>query len=154
MTAVASDLRQLNVRDRRTGLPPLIPELYDRLKTSHPGLTEPMFHALLHDLQRRDLLTLQSWDGGGQDQMSRQTGHAPERFPDHPRRGKAAWVQFREAKDAGGHEHKGAGPGGGQFTGGSGGGGSGSGGGKTAAPAEKADPGSRPSPPVGGFVEP
>ncbi len=93
--SVGSDLASLNKPDIRTGLPPLLPQLYDRLKEKHPSLTEPQFHALLRDWQQQDLLTMQSWGGGGPDQLARQTGYAITRFPEHPRGGYAAWVQLR-----------------------------------------------------------
>lgn len=93
-TAVENDLVDINQPDSRSGLPPLIPELYDKLKEKHPNMSETDFHNLLKDMERQDKLTLQTWGGGGEEQLVRHTGFNKERFPPGGRSGYAAWVQL------------------------------------------------------------
>ncbi len=63
----------------------LIPDVFDAVKAKHPTLTEPAFHDLLRDMQKRDLLTMQTWGGSAPEDattgLKAVTGHAPERFP-------------------------------------------------------------------------
>jgi hypothetical protein len=93
--ALEADLRAANAPDPRTGLGPTIPDLYDRLKGKHPGLTEPAFHDFLRGLQAQDKATLQTWDTSVPLERS---GHAAERFPRLGARGAAVgWVRLNPA---------------------------------------------------------
>jgi hypothetical protein len=92
--AVERDIFQINKPDKY-GITPSIPDIYDQLKQAHPQLTEPAFHDLLRDMQKRDLLTLQSGGNTGIEQLESTTGHKRERFPPHPRGGVATTIATR-----------------------------------------------------------
>lgn len=99
--SVSSAIESLNTRDPRTGMTPLIPQIYDRLKEKHPHLTEPQFHDILKRMAADDRLTMQAWNDIGTGGPGEQAGIPTERFPAHPRHGgPAAWIQTRPAKTA------------------------------------------------------
>ncbi len=91
--AVAKSVHELNKRDSRTGLTPVIPKLHEMLQERHPGITKEEVMSHLKKMAANDQLTFQAWGGGPS--IKQATGYEFSDFPDHPNRGKAAWVSTR-----------------------------------------------------------
>lgn len=71
-------------RPNKLMITPTIPELYDRIKEQHPGMTEEHFHNVLRQLQNDGKLTMQRFNvgGGGNDlTLEGATGYHESRFP-------------------------------------------------------------------------
>jgi hypothetical protein len=94
--AVEKDLRAINLPDKRTGLTPVLPKLYDELKKKHPTLTREEFKQILLAMEKAEKVTLQRWGGWGFDYVKESTGYGPGEYWTHPTRGGyIVWVQTR-----------------------------------------------------------
>jgi hypothetical protein len=80
-----------------TGLPPVIPRLYEEVARIHPGLKEKDFHEHLRELQKRDIATQQVWDTSVKITPENTGGYTADRFPLGGRSGifPIGWVAFR-----------------------------------------------------------
>jgi hypothetical protein len=80
-----------------TGLPPVIPRLYEEVASIHPGLKEKDFHEHLRELQKRDIATQQVWDTSVKMTKQNTGGYTADRFPLGGRSGvfPIGWVAFR-----------------------------------------------------------
>jgi hypothetical protein len=80
-----------------TGLPPVIPRLYEEVARMHPGLKEKDFHEHLRELQKRDIATLQVWETSVKITPENTGGYTADRFPIGGRHGvhPIGWVAFR-----------------------------------------------------------
>jgi hypothetical protein len=80
-----------------TGLPPVIPRLYEEVARIHPGLKEKDFHEHLRELQKRDIATQQVWDTSVKMTKQNTGGYTADRFPLGGRSGvfPIGWVAFR-----------------------------------------------------------
>jgi hypothetical protein len=80
-----------------TGLPPVIPRLYEEVARMHPGLKEKDFHEHLKELQKRDIATQQVWDTSIKITPQNTGGYTADRFPLGGRSGifPIGWVAFR-----------------------------------------------------------
>jgi hypothetical protein len=80
-----------------TGLPPVIPRLYEEVAKIHPGLKEKDFHEHLRELQKRDIATQQVWDTSVKMTKQNTGGYTADRFPLGGRSGvfPIGWVAFR-----------------------------------------------------------
>jgi hypothetical protein len=80
-----------------TGLPPVIPRLYEEVARMHPGLKEKDFHEHLKELQKRDIATQQVWDTSVKITPENTGGYTADRFPLGGRSGifPIGWVAFR-----------------------------------------------------------
>jgi hypothetical protein len=80
-----------------TGLPPVIPRLYEEVARMHPGLKEKDFHEHLRELQKKDIATLQVWETSVKITPENTGGYTADRFPIGGRHGvhPIGWVAFR-----------------------------------------------------------
>lgn len=97
--AVASDILAANIKGP-SGLPPLIPDIIDKLKADHPALTDKAAHDIIYRMKDDGLLVMDTYDTSGlpYEDFEKNLGHKPERFPDvikanGMKQGVAGWVQ-------------------------------------------------------------